>query len=280
MKTENELKSIVQEKYGQIAIDSQTVKSGGGCGCGCGTPNNKVYNIMMDDYSGKDGYVPDADLGLGCGVPTDLAQMKPGHTVIDLGSGAGNDCFVARAIVGDTGKVIGIDFTPEMVAKAKANAQKVGYTNVEFRQGDIDDMPVRDNLADVVISNCVLNLVPNKSAVMSEIFRVLKPGGHFSISDVVTAGPLPDALRADATLYAGCISGAVTENQYIGLLMAAGFEYIEIKRRKPITLPDDLLAKHLTPTEVEDFKKNGYGVSSITVFGIKPGAEPRKGCCS
>src|SRR5699024_6705572 len=150
------------------------------------------------DYSEVEGYNPDADLGLGCGLPTEFAQIKEGDTVIDLGSGAGNDCFVARHETGPTGKVLGIDFAEPMIAKARKNAEKLEFNNVEFRYGDIEDVPVSDDLADVIVSNCVLNLVPDKQKVFSEIFRVLTPGGHFSISDIVLVGDLPETLREDA----------------------------------------------------------------------------------
>ena len=170
---------------------------------------------MMDDYSETSGYVEDADLGLGCGLPTQFAKIKKGDTVIDLGSGAGNDCFVARHETGSEGKVIGIDFTPIMIQKARNNAEKLGYNNVEFREGDIDAMPVSNDVADVIVSNCVLNLVPSKQKVIGEIFRVLKPGGHFSISDIVLVGNLPDALKEDAEMYAGCVAGAIQKTEYL-----------------------------------------------------------------
>lgn len=208
MQNNQQLKEIVKEKYGEIASQSRSQNLSSCCGATscCG---DDVYNIMADDYSRLEGYNPDADLGLGCGLPTEFAKLKEGDTVIDLGSGAGNDAFVARRIVGDKGKVIGIDFTDKMVARARENAEKLQYNNVEFRLGDIEDMPVTSNKADVIVSNCVLNLVPNKHKVFSEIFRVLKPGAHFSISDIVLEGALPAKWKEVAELYAGCVSGAI-----------------------------------------------------------------------
>ncbi|TNE72489.1 arsenite methyltransferase [bacterium] len=269
MKTAEELKEIVKEKYSAIALQEKEVNAAS-C-CGATTPSNKVYNIMMDDYTEVEGYNPDADLGLGCGLPTAFAQIKSGDTVIDLGSGAGNDCFVARHEVGLTGKVIGIDFTEAMINKARENADKLGYNNVEFRYGDIEVMPVSDNVADVVVSNCVLNLVPNKEKVVSEIFRVLKPGGHFSISDIVLVGDLPNELREDAEMYAGCVSGAIQKDDYLGYIKNLGFENVEIQKEKPIVIPDDILEKYLNQQELVSFKFGSTGIYSITVFGVKPG---------
>ena len=207
MQTDEQLKEIVKQKYNEIALQDKETNQSSCCGSGC--CSTEVYNIMSDDYTELEGYNPDADLGLGCGLPTQFAKIKAGDTVIDLGSGAGNDCFIARAEAGESGKIIGIDFTPAMIDKARANAEKRGFNNVEFRQGDIEKMPVTSNVADVIVSNCVLNLVPNKDGVISEIYRVLKPGGHFSISDVVLMGELPEALQKDAEMYAGCVSGAI-----------------------------------------------------------------------
>ncbi len=193
MKNDQELKELVRRKYGEIALQDKDTNASSCCGAGgCST---EVYNIMSDDYTQMEGYNADADLGLGCGLPTEYARMKEGDTVIDLGSGAGNDCFIARSIVGEKGRVIGIDFTDAMIEKARANVEKLGYNNVEFRQGDIENMPVTANVADVIVSNCVLNLVPNKDGVFKEIYRVLKPGGHFSISDVVLVGDLPQKIK-------------------------------------------------------------------------------------
>jgi arsenite methyltransferase len=279
MQTENELKELVRQKYSEIALQDKETNMSSCCGSGgCSTD---VYNIMSDDYTKLEGYTADADLGLGCGLPTEFAQMKEGNTVIDLGSGAGNDCFIARKAVGEKGKVIGIDFTEAMIAKARANAEKVGFNNVEFRQGDIEKMPVTANVADVVVSNCVLNLVPNKDNVFKEIFRVLKPGGHFSISDVVLAGSLPDKLRNVAEMYAGCISGAIQKDHYLALIKANGFTDITLQKEKQIIVPDDILNQYLSAEDIAAFKNSGTGIYSITVFAQKPVpcCAPGSGCC-
>lgn len=281
MKTEDQLKDIVREKYAAIALQDKATNQSSCCGAGgCST---EVYNIMSDDYSSLTGYNPEADLGLGCGLPTQFAQIDEGDTVIDLGSGAGNDCFVVRAATGEKGKVIGIDFTPAMIEKARANAEKLGYNNVEFRQGDIEKMPVTANVADVVVSNCVLNLVPNKDAVIKEIFRVLKPGGHFSISDVVLVGQLPDALQQDAEMYAGCVAGAIQKDVYMELIQINGFVNIQVQKEKSIIIPDDILVKYLDSNSMEAFKSGKTGIYSVTVYAEKPTAEkvcvPGGGCC-
>ncbi|MEZ5044742.1 MAG: arsenite methyltransferase [Saprospiraceae bacterium] len=274
MKSELALKQLVQERYAKIAEQGKA-ENAASC-CGATTPSNKVYNIMMDDYTEVEGYVSDADLGLGCGLPTQFAKISKGDTVIDLGSGAGNDCFVARHEAGPEGKVIGIDFTPSMIRKARENAEKLGYNNVEFREGDIDDMPVSDAVADVIVSNCVLNLVPNKAKVMGEIFRVLKPGGHFSISDIVLVGQLPPALKEDAEMYAGCVAGAIQKDAYLQYIQAAGFENLVIQKEKPIDIPEDILSKYLSAEEVKSFNLQDTGIFSISVFAEKPGAKTEK----
>lgn len=279
MQTDEQLKEIVRQKYSEIALQDKETNMSSCCGAGgCST---EVYNIMSDDYTELEGYNPDADLGLGCGLPTQFAKIKAGDTVIDLGSGAGNDCFIARAETGETGKVIGIDFTPAMIDKARANAEKRGFNNVEFRQGDIEKMPVTSNVADVIVSNCVLNLVPNKDGVISEIYRVLKPGGHFSISDVVLAGELPEALQKDAEMYAGCVAGAIQKQDYLGLIEKNGFKNITVQKEKPIVIPDDILNKYLGTKELEDFKAGKTGIFSVTVYAEKPAAccTPGGGCC-
>ena len=268
MKNSEQLKEIVRQKYSEIALqDKETNQSS--C-CGSGGCSTEVYNIMNEDYDTLEGYNPDADLGLGCGLPTQFAKIKKGNTVIDLGSGAGNDCFVARAEAGEDGKVIGIDFTPAMIEKARVNAQKLGFFNVEFRQGDIENIPVSANIADVIVSNCVLNLVPNKDNVFKEIFRVLKPGGHFSISDVVLIGDLPEALRQDAEMYAGCVAGAIQKEVYLELINANGFSNVTIQKQKPINIPDDILKNYLNEEELTSFKTGNTGIFSITVYAEKP----------
>lgn len=274
MKTEQELKAVVRDKYAKIAEQGRE-QNAASC-CGATSTSNKVYNIMMDDYSDIEGYIADADLGLGCGLPTQFAQISKGDTVIDLGSGAGNDCFVARHETGLEGKVIGIDFTPAMIDKARANAEKLGYNNVEFRQGDIDEMPVSDDVADVIVSNCVLNLVPNKEKVINEIFRVLKPGGHFSISDIVLAGDLPEALKQDAEMYAGCVAGAIQRTDYLQYIEDAGFQNITLQKEKPIVIPDDILSKYLSGDEIAAFNQGDTGIFSITVYAEKAGGNSKK----
>jgi SAM-dependent methyltransferase len=268
MKTEEELKELVQKKYGEIA--SQEVKVNMASCCGAGNCSTEVYNIMTDDYEGMEGYNAAADLGLGCGLPTQFAKISKGDTVIDLGSGAGNDCFVALAETGETGKVIGIDFTPAMLELARKNAVARGTANVEFRQGDIEDMPVAANKADVVISNCVLNLVPNKDGVFKEIYRVLKPGGHFSISDIVLVGNLPEALRKDAGMYAGCVAGSIQKEVYLELIKANGFVNITLQKEKAIVIPDDILKDYLDDADLQQFKTGSTGIFSVSVYAEKP----------
>ena len=274
MNKEQELKDIVKERYAKIAEQGKE-ENAASC-CGATNPSNKIYNIMMDDYSETSGYNEAADLGLGCGLPTQFANIKKGDTVIDLGSGAGNDCFVARHETGAEGKVIGIDFTPIMIEKARLNAEKLGYNNVEFREGDIDAMPINAADADVIVSNCVLNLVPNKQKVIGEIYRVLKPGGHFSISDIVLVGNLPDALKNDAEMYAGCVAGAIQKSEYLQLITDQGFQNVAIQKEKPITIPDDILIKYLSKEEINAFNKEAIGIYSITVYAEKDGITSEK----
>ena len=274
MEKEQDLKNIVKERYTRIAEQGKA-ENASSC-CGATTPSNKVYNIMMDDYSETQGYVEDADLGLGCGLPTQFAKIEKGDTVIDLGSGAGNDCFVARHETGAEGKVIGLDFTPIMIEKARNNAEKLGYNNVEFREGDIDAMPVSNGIADVIVSNCVLNLVPDKQKVITEIYRVLKSGGHFSVSDIVLVGNLPIALKEDAEMYAGCVAGAIQKAAYLKLIEERGFQNIKIQKEKPINIPNDILGKYLSEEEVNDFNNDGTGIFSITVYAEKPGSKQEK----
>ncbi|HRJ86200.1 MAG TPA: methyltransferase domain-containing protein, partial [Ignavibacteria bacterium] len=189
--------------------------------------------------------------------------------VVDLGSGAGNDCFVARAETGDTGRVIGIDMTPAMVEKAKANAAKLGFANVEFHLAEIEKMPLADNTADVVVSNCVMNLIPNKVNAFREVYRITKPGGHFSISDIVLTGELPLKMKTAATMYAGCVSGAVLKDEYLEIVKNAGFKNISIQKEKLITIPDQILLDYMTIDEAKQFIRSGSGIFSITVYAEK-----------
>ena len=277
MPSDNELKELVKQKYSEIALQDKDTNASS-C-CGAGSCSTEVYNIMTDDYTEVEGYNADADLGLGCGLPTQFAQINKGDTVIDLGSGAGNDCFIARHETGETGKVIGIDFTPAMIDKARNNAEIRGYNNVEFRQGDIENMPVGGNVADVIVSNCVLNLVPNKNGVFKEIFRVLKPGGHFSISDIVLEGELPSVIQQAAEMYAGCVAGAIQKKDYLELIATNGFTNIIIQKHKPIIIPDDILSEYLSVEEIQQFKNNSTGIYSITVYADKPTFCSGNNCC-
>jgi SAM-dependent methyltransferase len=275
METTEQIKDLVRQKYSEIALQDKETNQASCCGSGC--CSTEVYNIMSDDYTTLEGYNPDADLGLGCGLPTQFAKIKKGDVVIDLGSGAGNDAFIARSETGETGKVVGIDFTPAMIDKARANAEKLGFHNVEFRTGDIEKMPVTTNSADVIVSNCVLNLVPNKYGVLQEIYRVLKPGGHFSISDIVLVGELPEKIQQAAEMYAGCVAGAIQKKDYLALIETTGFGQIMLQKEKIITIPDDILAQYLSAGEIADFKTSGTGIVSVTVFAQKPAAA--KSCC-
>lgn len=276
METQEQIKELVRQKYSEIALQDKETNQSSCCGSSC--CSTEVYTIMADDYTQVEGYNPDADLGLGCGLPTQFASIKKGDIVIDLGSGAGNDAFIARHETGETGKVIGIDFTPAMIEKARRNAEVRGFNNVEFRQGDIEKMPVGGNLADVIVSNCVLNLVPNKDGVFKEIYRVLKPGGHFSISDIVLEGQLPKEIREAAELYAGCVAGAIQKQVYLELVETNGFQNIIIQKDKSITVPDDILKHYLSEEQLAAYKQSGTGIKSITVYAEKP-IEEKKACC-
>jgi arsenite methyltransferase len=280
MNNETELKELVKEKYSQIA--NQTLQQNQTSCCGATSSccdSTDAYTIMSDDYTQLEGYNPDADLGLGCGIPTQYAKIKEGDTVIDLGSGAGNDAFVARRYAGEKGKIIGIDFSEAMIEKARANVEKLGFNNIEFRQGDIEKIPVSANKADVILSNCVLNLVPNKKAVFAEIFRVLKQKGHFSISDIVLEGNLPDKLKKAAEMYAGCVSGAIQKDDYINIIHQAGFVNISVLKEKRIDIPDDILLAYISADELAELKKSELGIYSITVYAEKPCCEPGTNCC-
>jgi arsenite methyltransferase len=277
MKNNEEIKEMVKQKYSEIALQDQETNASSCCGSGgCST---EVYNIMSDEYEHLEGYHPDADLKLGCGLPTEYAKIKPGDIVVDLGSGAGNDCFVARYETGETGKVIGIDFTEAMIEKARNNAEKRGYHNVEFRQGDIEKIPISANIADVVVSNCVMNLVPDKPKAFSEVYRILKPGGHFSISDIVLTGELPERIKNAAEMYAGCVASAILKDDYLQIIKDAGFKNLTLQKEKAIIIPNDILKDYLNEEEIEVYNSNKNIIYSITVYGEKQASCCEPNCC-
>jgi len=271
-----EIKSVVREKYGQIAKAPERTSCCGmesaapsSCCSGSGHEPGFSYSFIGEDYSQLPGYLADADLGLGCGLPTQLAQIKAGDTVVDLGSGAGNDAFVARSVVGDKGRVIGVDMTPEMIEKAQANNRNLGYANVEFRLGEIESLPVPDQTADVVVSNCVLNLVPDKRKAFQEISRILKPGGHFNVSDIVLNGTLPEKLRTEAELYVGCVAGAVQREEYLCFIREAGFTGVKVQKERRVEVPREVLLKYLSEPEIDELRQKNIGIYSVTVWGEK-----------
>lgn len=281
MKNNEEIKEMVKQKYSEIALQDQETNAASCCGSGSVSEQNKaeVYNIMSDEYEHLGGYAPDADLKLGCGLPTEFAKIKAGDTVIDLGSGAGNDCFVARHETGLTGKVIGIDFTEAMVDKARINADKMGFNNVEFRLGDIENIPVAGNKADVVVSNCVMNLVPDKPKAFGEVYRILKSGGHFSISDIVLTGDLPEKIKSVAEMYAGCVASAIQKEDYIQMIKDAGFKNLVLQKEKSIVIPDDILKDYLNEEEINTYNANKTVIFSITVYGEKETSCCEPNCC-
>jgi arsenite methyltransferase len=289
-KESERLKELVREKYAQIAReapkpgDPPALRASSLCcaptasPCCCAPaaePSISTYYSedvagIKEAYEKLDGHMDEADLGLGCGLPTEHAGLAPGQTVVDLGSGAGNDVFIARSVVGDMGRVIGVDMTPEMVDKARANAERRGFKNVEFRLGDIESLPVDDAAADVVVSNCVLNLVPDKRLAFAEIFRVLKPGGRFCVSDIVIQGELPAKLQEVAELYVGCVAGALAAEAYLGIINETGFTAIDVKAVKKLDLPDEYMLKYISAGELAAYRASGAAILSVTVVGARP----------
>jgi len=261
MKDHKKIKESVKEKYASIAKSTDN--------CCCCSNKETDYSAFNENYSEVNGYFKDADLNLGCGLPTEHASIKKGDAVLDLGSGAGNDCFIAREIVGDDGKVVGLDFTDEMINKANKNLQSSSYKNMEFVKGDIENIPLKENSFNVVISNCVLNLVPDKEKAFSEIHRTLKKGGHFCVSDIVLKGDLPEEIRNTAMLYAGCVSGALQKEEYLNIIKEKGFKNIEIKKERQLQVPDKIFLEYISEEELNRFKALGTGIFSITVLGEK-----------
>lgn len=268
---EDNLKKSIQEKYTVIAEQAENADyedaCGCGSGCGCGSSG---YADLSEDYTDMAGYHPFADLGLGCGMPVEYARINPGNTVVDLGSGAGNDCFVVREIIGDQGKVIGVDLTDRMVEKARKNAELEGYNNVEFRQGDMEKLPLSDKSAHVIMSNCSLNLVPDKRQAMQETYRALKHHGQFCLSDIFCKGDLPKGLKVDADMYLGCMAGTLSLDDGIKMLGECGFEEITIHSIRKIELPDAMLHYYLPPEEAKDFREGDPGMYAVTLSAEKP----------
>ncbi len=261
-----QIKTEVKKFYGQVALSNSAAGCCDSGGC-CGVDLDVKF---AEDYSQLEGYVPEADLGLGCGLPTQFASIQPGETVLDLGSGAGNDAFVARRLVGETGRVIGVDFTGEMVKKARDNARRLGYDNVEFKLGDIENLPLDAESVDLIVSNCVLNLVPDKPRVFAEMYRVLKPGGRFCVSDIVLEGQMPARLRSVVSLYAGCVSGAVPKADYLDYARRVGFADLTEFRLQPMHMPQDALARYLSEAEAAELLPATFQLYSLTLGGRKP----------
>jgi arsenite methyltransferase len=265
MENPEEIKQAVKDEYSKRVEKFNKLKDSSISTC---IPQND-FKIVGDEYSKMDGYNPDADMGQGCGLPTKFAKIKEGDTVLDLGCGAGNDCFIARSAAGEKGKIIGIDMTEAMIEKAKQNSEKLGYKNMEFILGEIENMPIPSNTADVIVSNCVLNLVPDKKKAFSEIHRVLRPGGHFSISDMVLIGTLPKEIRESIKLYAQCVAGAITKDEYLDIIHKQGFQNVILQKEERVTIPDDQISKFLTENEIKILRNSDVKVMSITVYGEK-----------
>lgn len=227
---DDKIKQVVKNAYSKIATSS-----GCGCSCGCGNQSNDEIAKSIGYSEGEINAVPESNLGLGCGNPVAMGKIKEGDIVLDLGSGAGFDCFLASKRVGEAGKVIGVDMTEEMIEKAKSNAEKNGYKNVEFRLGEIENLPIDDNSIDVAISNCVINLVPDKERAFGEIHRVLKNGGKIYLSDIVLLENLSEELKKDEGLLAGCVGGALLRDDYLNIIKKTGFEVKILSEDKDIS---------------------------------------------
>jgi SAM-dependent methyltransferase len=256
METDETTKAFIRERYAGIVSGRPLPVSASCCA------SSELSSFVERGYPEMEGYASEADLSLGCGIPTAHAGLRPGETVLDLGSGAGNDVFIASRAVGASGRVIGVDMTPEMIAKANANAEKLGATNVEFRLGEIEALPVEDGSVDVVISNCVVNLVPNKAKAFAEIHRVLKPGGRFSVSDIVLDGELPEPVRRSAEMWAGCVSGALPKDDYLAIARGAGFD-LAIEKERTIEIPEPVVSAALAGAVLEQPVR----ILSITLAG-------------
>ncbi len=257
-----DIKTVIKDKYTEVVTADS-----GCCGPSCCSPG--VETAFNESYDHLKGYAKDADLGLGCGIPTEFIEIKEGDTVLDLGSGAGNDVFIARQMVGESGNVIGLDMTPAMIERANQNKAKLGYDNISFVLGEIEDMPLESDAIDVVLSNCVMNLVPDKVKGYAEVYRVLKKGGTFSMSDIVIKGNLTEDVRDAAALYTGCVSGALQKEVYLKIIEDTGFRNVRVPKERLIELPDELLLEHITKDALAAFRASGASIYSITVVGEK-----------
>jgi len=274
---DEKIKKIVREAYAKVAKEETSCCAAKSAPCSCSTPTSEKISKKIG-YSEEDiNSVPEgANLGLGCGNPVALASLKKGETVLDLGSGAGFDCFLAASRVGKKGKVIGVDMTPEMIDKARENARKGKYQNVEFRLGEIENLPVADGTIDVVISNCVINLSPDKKRVFEEAFRVLKPNGRLMVSDIVLSKELPEIIKKNVQAYIGCLSGAEMKSKYLKMIEDAGFQEVKVIEENffPIeNMVNDPTAQAIVKTAeipAQEIKKIANTVASMKVSGVKP----------
>ena len=272
---EEAIKKVVREGYSRIAKQENSC-CGPANSCQCSKPQETISKSIGYTDEELKAVPEEANLGLGCGNPVAIASLREGETVLDLGSGAGFDCFLAANQVGEKGRVIGVDMTPEMIEKARENARKGNYENVEFRLGEIENLSIADNSADIVISNCVINLAPDKGKVFKEAYRALKPGGRLMVSDIVLLKELPDFIRNSIEAYIGCLSGAIMRDEYIGTIKKAGFQEVRIVDETPF--PIESMANDPTAQAIikdsrlpfEEIKDVANSVISIKVFGVKP----------
>ncbi len=255
----SEVKEQIRQAYGKNAERKS--------GCGCSSETDGTF--MAESYEGREGYESDADLALGCGIPTDLADLREGQDVLDLGSGAGIDAFIVSKIVGSEGSVTGLDFTPQMIELARKNAANGGYQNVQFVEGDIEEMPLPNGSFDRIVSNCVINLVPDKKKAFEGMFRVLRHEGSFTVSDVVLEGVLPPTVKASAEMIAGCVAGAVTRENYLDVVREVGFTNVTVQRERQINLSNELLGEFASKEEIKQFRDSGAAIISLTVTGHK-----------
>ena len=269
---QDEVKKIVREGYAKVATGSGRASAPVSSCCGTPTPREMSRRVGYSDEE-MSAAPEGANLGLGCGNPVALASMQPGETILDLGSGAGFDCFLAAKQVGAGGRVIGVDMTPEMLDKARENARQAGVANVEFRLGEIENLPVADNSVDAVISNCVINLAPDKKRVFAEVFRVLKPGGRLMVSDIVLTAPLPKAVQDSVSAYVGCLAGASLKTDYLGAIERAGFEKVGVASEEPFPL-DMIVSDPTTQAVMKDLKATPEEAQRIagTVVSVKVSA--------